>query len=111
MIERTPEDIMRSNECNTYVMSCHLNRDELYKSMRDDIATMCDSYATLKSERDELLAERARLFFHERQLAESLKSYMHKYGPGYSSTDCLAYDNARGVLDAIAKIEGAKDGQ
>lgn len=55
MSERTIADIMRSNECNTYVMSCHINRDELYKSMREDIATLCDGYATLKAQRDELL--------------------------------------------------------
>ena len=56
MSERTADDVIRSNECNTYVMSCHLSRDELYKSMRDDISIMCDSYTTLKAQRDELLA-------------------------------------------------------
>ena len=56
MSKRTPSDIICSDECNTYVMSCHLNRDELYKAMRDDIAMMCKEYATLKAQRDELLA-------------------------------------------------------
>lgn len=61
--------------------------------------------ATLKVHRDELLAERDKLLFHESQLVESLKSYMNKYGPGYSCTDTLAYDNATGVLAAIANVE------
>lgn len=56
MSKRTPEDIIRSNECNTYVMACHLNRDELYNAMREDISTMCYTYSELQAQRDELLA-------------------------------------------------------
>ena len=55
MSERTADDVIRSNGCNTYVMSCHLNRDDLYNSMREDIGIMCDQYATLKAQNDELL--------------------------------------------------------
>lgn len=66
---------------------------------------ICTALLDLKAQRDGLLAERDKLLFHESQLVESLKSYMNKYGPGYSCTDTLAYDNATGVLAAIANVE------
>ena len=57
MSERTADDVIRSNACNTYVMSCHTSRHDLYKTMRGDIRIMCDQYATLKAQNDGLLAE------------------------------------------------------
>ena len=56
MSERTADDVIRSNACNTYVMSCHINKDDLYEAMRRDIGIMCDQYATLKAQNDGLLA-------------------------------------------------------
>ena len=56
MSERTADDVIRSNACNTYVMSCHTSRHDLYKTMRGDIRIMCDQYATLKAQNDGLLA-------------------------------------------------------
>ena len=64
--------------------------------------------ATLKAQRDELLAAANRYEFRELQLVEALKAYIAKYGPGYSCTDRLAYDNAIGVLAAIAIAEKDK---
>lgn len=74
------------------------------------VDSLANYTATLKAQRNELLAERDKLLFHESQLVESLKSYMNKYGPGYSCTDTLAYDNATGVLAAIANAEKDKSG-
>ena len=67
-----------------------------------------EELATLKSQRDELLAAANRSAFRECQLVEAFKAYIDKYGPGYSSTDSLAYDNATGVLAAIANAEKGK---
>ena len=64
--------------------------------------------ATLKAQRDELLAAANRYEFRELQLVEALKAYIDKYGPGYSCTDRLAYDNAIGVLAAIDNAEKGK---
>ena len=66
--------------------------------------------AALKAQRDELLAAANRYEFRELQLVEAFKAYIDKYGPGYSSTDSLAYDNATGVLAAIANAEKDKPG-
>jgi len=65
-----------------------------------------DEYiSSLRAQRDELLAVANRHAFRECQLVETLKAYIAKYGPGYSCTDRLAYDNAIGVLAAIASAE------
>ena len=64
--------------------------------------------ATLRAQRDELLAVANRHAFRECQLVEALKAYIDKYGPGYSCTDRLAYDNATGILSAIANAEKGK---
>lgn len=64
MSERTADDVIGSNACNTYVMSCHLNSDDLYKAMREDIKIMCNQYSTLKTQRDELLAAAKRVVFY-----------------------------------------------
>ena len=67
-----------------------------------------DFISALKAQRDELLAKENTACFRECQLVEALKAYINKYGPGYSSTDTLAYDNAAGVLAAIANAEKDK---
>ena len=64
--------------------------------------------SALKAQRDELLAVANRHAFRECQLVETLKAYIDKYGPGYSCTDRLAYDNAIWVLAAIANAEKGK---
>ena len=66
--------------------------------------------SALKAQRDELLAVANRHAFRECQLVETLKAYIAKYGPGYSCTDRLAYDNAIGVLAAIDNAEKDKPG-
>lgn len=66
---------------------------------------ICTTLLDLRAHRDELLAVANRHAFRECQLVETLKAYIAKYGPGYSCTDRLAYDNAIGVLAAIADAE------
>ena len=61
--------------------------------------------SALRAQRDELLAVANRHAFRECQLVETLKAYIAKYRPGYSCTDSMAYDNAIGVLAAIANAE------
>lgn len=69
---------------------------------------ICATLLDTKAQRDELLAAANRYEFRELQLVEALKAYIGKYGPGYSCTDKLAYDNAIGVLAAIANAEKDK---
>lgn len=52
--ERTADDVLRSNECNTYVMSCHLSSPDLYKAMRQDLRIACAEIARLRADADRL---------------------------------------------------------
>jgi len=63
---------------------------------------ICTALLDIQAQRDELLAAANRYEFRELQLVGALMAYIDKYGPGYSCTDRLAYDNATGVLAAIA---------
>ena len=46
--KKSVEDILRSNQHNTYVMSCFLSEDDLYRTMREDIRTLSDEIVRLK---------------------------------------------------------------
>jgi len=54
---RTVKDIVRSNEVNSYVMSCYATKDDLYKQMREDINTLCGQ---VESQVDVKIAENER---------------------------------------------------
>jgi hypothetical protein len=42
MIERSIDDILNADELNTYVMSCYLTKDDLFKQLRRDLRVLCD---------------------------------------------------------------------
>ena len=71
-----------------------------------DFTFSFDKAAALITARDAAIrAEANKLECERDHLIEAAKRYMKAYGPGYSTTDTLAYDALTGVLNAICHKE------
>ena len=43
-------EIIRRDECNTYVMSCYMTKDDLYMTMREDIKKLVEYISSKEGE-------------------------------------------------------------
>ena len=75
-----------------------------YDFYRDDLCDVCQMLEAEDGEYvlfNDLQETKAPPSFREDRLIEVFERYISQYGPGYSSTDTRAFDDAKAILAAV----------
>jgi hypothetical protein len=109
--ERTADDVLRSNEANTYVMSCHLSSPDLYKAMRQDLRIACAEIVKLKADADRLagaLATEPLGFMSRAELQLNIMVNLERLVKRLSKNNSLRYwwDHSKNWVKVQAVLNG-----